>query len=273
MHTNDGRQSSVVPIGIAQRCACIVNLLGIQQPLQNGLVGLEDGAVLVQLRYADLVADILEGHEILREVCTEVLQFVAVVINQPTICYLHRSRTFHHFACKRLRGFAPRTVWRLGVSHLDVALWSGVVFQYHHIVLLASLDQCGVYAREPWVNHQFGWCKRLKVFCRGIVKPVIVLVLLLPIRESAWNARCPDDDGLLLDVVPEEFGGPDIDRRRVAHHLDETLLTPVYQVFRTGIAEASVASPTGRPHQMEHAVGRTDDAGVAHHLLLADFRA
>ena len=75
-------------IGITQRLARIVNLLGIQQPLQDGLVNLEDGAVFVQVRDADLVADILEGHKILRKMSTEVLQLITIIVDEPTIFYL-----------------------------------------------------------------------------------------------------------------------------------------------------------------------------------------
>ena len=101
---------------------------------------------------------------------------------------------------------------------------------------------------------------------------MIVLVFLLSVRELAGNARCPDDDSLLLDIVPEEFWCPDIYCRRVIHNLDETLLAPMYQVFRTGITKATIATPAGGPYQMEHAVWRTDNAWVAHHLLLAYLR-
>ena len=101
---------------------------------------------------------------------------------------------------------------------------------------------------------------------------MIVFVILLPVRILSWNARRPNNDSLPLDVVPEEFGCPDINGRCVLHDLDETLFAPVYQILRTGIAEASVASPTGRPHQMEHTVRCADDARIAHHTLIPHLR-
>ena len=43
----------------------------------------------------------------------------------------------------------------------------------------------------------------------------------------------------------------------------------MHQIVRRCIAEALVAAPGAGPHQMVGAVGRTDDAGVAHDALLA----
>ena len=80
MHADHRRETSVVTIGIAQRLARIVNFLGVQQPLQDSFVSLEDGAVLVQLGDNDLVADILEGYKVFRKVGTKVLQLIAVVV-------------------------------------------------------------------------------------------------------------------------------------------------------------------------------------------------
>ena len=118
MHTHYRTQPSIVAVGIAQRLACIVNLLGIQQSLQNGLISLEDGAVLVQSRNGRLVADVLESHKILCEVGTEVFESITVIVNQPSIFYLliylaynlRCRRPLHHLACKRLRSLAPRAV-------------------------------------------------------------------------------------------------------------------------------------------------------------------
>ena len=101
---------------------------------------------------------------------------------------------------------------------------------------------------------------------------MIVLVFLLSVRVLPRNARCPNDNSLLLDVIPEEFRSPDIHRCRIAHDLDETLFTPMHQVLRISISETSVSSPARRPHQMEHAVGGSDDAGVAHHFLMPNLR-
>ena len=132
-------ESSIMAIGIAQRLAHIVHLLGVQQPLQDGLVSLEDGAVFVQVRDADLIADILEGHKILRKMSTEVLQLITIIVDEPTIFYLHRCGTLHHLTRKRLRDLRPRTIRRFGVCHLDVALRAGIVLQHHHVVLVAPL--------------------------------------------------------------------------------------------------------------------------------------
>ena len=97
-------------------------------------------------------------------------------------------------------------------------------------------------------------------------------MILLTIRKLTWNARCPYNDSLLLHIVPEEFGRPDVDCRRIRHHLDETLFIPMYQILRTSIAKASVTSPTRRPHEMEHTIGRTNNRGVAHHFLIPHLR-
>ena len=110
MYTHHWAEASVVPIRVAQRLARIVNLLGVQQSLQDGFISFEDSAVLVQVGDADLVADILKVYEIFGKVGSEVLQFVAVVVNQPAVLYsfshltrhLHRRRTLHHLPCKRL---------------------------------------------------------------------------------------------------------------------------------------------------------------------------
>ena len=60
-------------VGVAECCSRVMYLLGIQQSLQDGLVSLKDGAMLVKSRNGNAVTDILESHEILCEVCTEVL--------------------------------------------------------------------------------------------------------------------------------------------------------------------------------------------------------
>ena len=109
MHTDHWRQASVVTIGITQRLTRIVNLLGIQQTLQDGFVSLKDGAVLMQVGDNGLVADILEDHKIFRKVRSEVLQTIAVVVDEPAILYgfvhftryLYRCRAFHHLTRKR----------------------------------------------------------------------------------------------------------------------------------------------------------------------------
>ena len=101
---------------------------------------------------------------------------------------------------------------------------------------------------------------------------MVVLVLFLSVGEFPGDARRPDDDSLLLHVVPEQFGSPDVDSRRIFHHLDEALLAPVLQVLGAGIAEAPVASPGGGPYQMERTVGRADDGRVSHDLLLSYLR-
>ena len=150
MYTHHRTETSVMTIGIAQRLTSIVNLLGIQQTVENGFVGLEDGTVLVQFGYANLVRDIFESHEVLGKVGAKVFQFVAVIVNEPAdffgftvFCFswdLHSRGAFHHLTGEWLRGLAPRPVWRLGVGYLDVSLRTGIVFQHHHVVLVASLD-------------------------------------------------------------------------------------------------------------------------------------
>ena len=84
-------------------------------------------------------------------------------------------------------------------------------------------------------------------------------MLLLPVRELAWYARSPDDDGLLPVVIPEELGSPYVDGGGVAHHLDKALLAPVLQVLGRSIAKATVTTPRAGPYQMEGAVGCADD--------------
>ena len=98
---------------------------------------------------------------------------------------------------------------------------------------------------------------------------MVVLVVFLAVRKLAWYARCPDDNGLPVLVVPEQFWSPDVDGSGIRHHLYVTLLAPVFQVFRRGIAKASVATPGTGPNQMERAIGCTDNTGVAHNTLLS----
>ena len=218
-------------------------VVGVKQSVNNAFWCLENGAVLVQYRYFHLLRNILKFHEVFGEMGTKVLQAITVVVYQPTTIHLAGRRTFHHLASEGLRGFRPRTVGRLGIGHLDVTFRTGVVLQDHHIVVLASFYQCCVNTRESWVYHQLRRRKGLEVLRGSIIQTVVVLVVFQCIREFAWNARCPDDDGLLLHIVPEQLWSPYIDRCRVWHHLDETLLAPVLQVLRTGVAEPSVATP------------------------------
>ena len=110
MYTNNRIKASVVTIGIAQRGSCIMNLLGVEQPFQDGLVSHKDSAMFVQIRYDDLVADVLERDEVLREMCAEVLQAIAVIVYQPSMFYglvdfprhFCCRGTFYHLACKGL---------------------------------------------------------------------------------------------------------------------------------------------------------------------------
>ena len=101
MHSNDRRETAIVSIGIAERLARIVNLPGIQQSVKNGFISLEDGAVLVQIWDADLIGDIFESHKVLGEMGTKILQTITVVVDKPTILYLHCRWTLHHLASKR----------------------------------------------------------------------------------------------------------------------------------------------------------------------------
>ena len=243
MHSNDRRESSIVTIGIAQRLTRIVNLPGIQQTIQDGFVSLKDGAVLVQIRHIYLVGHVLKRLKVFRVMSTEVEEAIAVVVDQPTVVHLEGCRTFHHLTRKRLGSLAPRTIGRLGKGHLDVALRTGVVLQHHHVVSLASLHQCGVNAREPRINHQLCRRKLLEVLRGRIVETMVVLVVFQSVRELARNTRCPDDDSLLFDVVPEQFRSPYVDGGGIRHHFDETLFAPVYQVLRTRIAKAQIATP------------------------------
>ena len=47
MYTDNRRQATVMSVGVAECLAGVVNFLGIQQSAEDGLVGLEDGAVLM----------------------------------------------------------------------------------------------------------------------------------------------------------------------------------------------------------------------------------
>ena len=102
---------------------------------------------------------------------------------------------------------------------------------------------------------------------------MIVFVFLLSVREFTRNARSPYDNSLLLDIIPKEFWCPYIHRCRICHYLDETLFTPMHQVFRTGVAKALVPSPTTGPHEMKHPIGRTDNRRITHYFLLSHLRA
>ena len=54
----------------------------MEQSLQDMLVGLEDGAVLVECRDGDLVGNILEVDKVGGEVSTKVFQLIAVVLDE-----------------------------------------------------------------------------------------------------------------------------------------------------------------------------------------------
>ena len=110
VHTHHRAQASVVAIGVAQRRAGIVNFLRMEQALQDGFVCHEDGAVLVQIGHDDLIADILKRNKVLGEMCTEILEAIAVIVYQPAVLkdfvnptlHLGRSRAFHHLASEGL---------------------------------------------------------------------------------------------------------------------------------------------------------------------------
>ena len=99
VHTHHRTEAAVVALGIAERGACVVNpVVGMQQVVDEALVGLEDGTVLVEYGHADLLGDVLELYEVLGEVGAEVLQLVAVVVDEPAAVHLGGRRTFHHLA-------------------------------------------------------------------------------------------------------------------------------------------------------------------------------
>ena len=50
MHSNDRRETTVVPIGIAECLACVMYFSCIQQPVENSFISLEDSAVNVTFR-------------------------------------------------------------------------------------------------------------------------------------------------------------------------------------------------------------------------------
>ena len=102
VYSNDRRQTPVVTIRIAQCLTCIVNLFGIQQTVENGFISLEDSAVLVQIGDDDLIRNILESHKVFGKMGAKILQTITVIVDEPTILYLHRRWTFHHLACKWL---------------------------------------------------------------------------------------------------------------------------------------------------------------------------
>ena len=96
-------------VGITQRFSRVMHLPCIQQSVEDCLVGLEDGAVFVKFWHADLVRNIFKSLEVFCKVGTKVLQFIAVVIYQPTVlfgfarlsCHLHSRRSFHHLTRER----------------------------------------------------------------------------------------------------------------------------------------------------------------------------
>ena len=85
MHSNDRRETTIVPIGIAECRTRIMYFPRIQQSVENGFISLKDSAMLVQIWDADLVGDILESHKVLGKMGTKVLQLITVVVYQPTV--------------------------------------------------------------------------------------------------------------------------------------------------------------------------------------------
>ena len=274
------RQGSVMTRRICHRGSGIVDAVLLQQSLHDAFRSTEDGAVLVVLRHTHLLAHIGEMNEILGKMSTEIEEAVTIVINEITIAQRTVLRqfdggwSFHEIAGERFRSLAPRSHRVLGKSHLDIAGIAGIILQYHHIIVLTTLQQSGIYATESRIYQELALGPCLKILGYGIVETVIVLLVFDTQGEVlARHTRCPYHHCLLAVFIPEEFRCPYIHGSRIVHHLDEFRFAPMHQVATLGITEATVAPPAAGPYQMEHTVWGTDDGRVTHHFLLAYLRS
>ena len=145
------RQSSIMTRRICHRGSGIVDAVLLQQSLHDAFRSTEDGAVLVVLRHTHLLAHIGEMNEILGKMSAEIEEAVTVVINEITIAQRTILRqfdggwSFHEIAGERLRSLAPRSHRVLGKSHLDIAGIAGIILQNHHIIVLTTIQDRGIY--------------------------------------------------------------------------------------------------------------------------------
>ena len=271
VNTHHRRQSAVVACRCGDGLAGIVHGISVvaYQVVDNVFRGHEHGAMLVSNGKFHAACAVFKSLEVLGAVSTVYFLAVGVVIDVIPAVNIGRGWAFAEHVGEGFRSLAPRAVGRFGKGHLDVALLAGVVFQHHHIVVVATLHHGGVDAAEPRLDEQFGLAECLEVFGGGVIQAVVIVVVFESVGEFARNARSPDYHVLPFHVVIKQFGSPHVDRGGVVHHGDEAFLCPVDEVFRRGVAKSFVTSPAGGPHQMEGAVGAFHDGWVAHHLLVA----
>lgn len=83
----------------------------------------------------------------------------------------------------------PSGSWQ---SHLDIAGIAGIILQYHHIIVLTTLQQSGIYATESRIYQELTLGPCLEILGYGIVETVIVLLVFDAQGEVlARHTRCP----------------------------------------------------------------------------------
>ena len=236
--------------------------------------------MLVVGGHADAFGDGGEGQEVAGRYGAVFLRMVLVEVDDPLVTQPEGAGSFGIGAAEGRggsgagRGIVGGVEWAVGRVAEDAEEVAeprlAVVLDDEDIVLRSASQQIAVDAVEPGVIIALGGSKGLEVACCGV--PHAVATVGAQRVGSGVGARIdlrrPDDQELPLLLVVEKFGSPDVVGRDVAHHVDDALLRPMYQVGRRGIAETAAAHPLGGPDEVERTIRPTDDAGVAHHTLV-----
>ena len=94
---------------------------------------------------------VLEVLEVLSAMGSVDLVAVGVVIDIIPVANFRCRWSFGKRLCEWLGGRTPGTIRRICKSHLDIPHRTGVVFYYHHIVILPAFHECCVDGRKPRV--------------------------------------------------------------------------------------------------------------------------
>src|SRR5471030_831894 len=99
---------------------------------------------------------------------------------------------------------------------------------------------------------------------------MVIVLIFLALGKAARHAGRKHDDKLLALIIIKNFGCPGVFCSRfVTHHIHMLLGRPMHQIGRTGVADAFVVLPTGRPNQTKYAVLSLGDRWVAHNFGVA----